>query len=1302
MKSIKMNRLLFFILFSVLFLFTCKSSTKSEPLIEDYFILAENTKQITDDDFSNNFVSFLDDTSIITFKKALDDIYSFSPGEIIISTKGEGLLKKVDIVQEDGDQTILHVSDATIEEAFKECHAEFNQNLAPLLQKGPYDLADGVRIVPKAGSLLNPDPAITFTIDIVLYDFDSDKDNDEIKLVGNLSLDGSISGILDIDNFNINELYLEWNLHQHLDLNLEIPLGAIQNGMDDEFKKSLGSIPFGTFTLGALPITISPVLELKAGLSFTIQSLLTTGIVEDFESTTILHYTGNNQWDVDFDCTPSLDFNVPTVETSVEAEAYIKADLLFKVYQSLSPYVYAKLFDKFEANVAETPWWKLYAGFDSGVGIKLKIWSATLFDFSKDLYGHEWLIAQANDSQDNINILSPTSTTIWYFDEDEVSIAWSKGETTGNVKIELFKGDDYNQIITSSTDNDGNYTWDVPSSMVIGNDYKVKITALNDPTKYDYSPKFEIKSPYSNLPPYCPNSPYPINYSDEQSIHTTLSWECSDPDGDPLRFDVYFGQSENPPKVNSNQNNYDYYPGPLNYNTEYFWKVVAKDDNGESITCYDWNFTTGGESDNGFVWCYVNPSNYGYTFGENADTLHIVYPYEIMQYEVTNAQYTAFLNNAYENGSITVSANTIWVDGYYEGDEQWGAGNYHLYKIRGDNSRISFNGNYFYCQNNYEKHPVVNVTYFGAYAFTDFYGIALPTEYEWEKAARGHHGLNYPWGNSINGNYANFVNSGDPWDNGTTPIGYYDGIDGMNNNASPYHCYDMAGNVDEWCSSFYHYSDAHYVSRGGSWNSDPEFLKTYVRQRSGPEWPSKSIGFRCVKGTPTGNQVPLEPFNPQPPDNSNNQPIDIDISWECSDPNGDPLTFDIYFGTDPNPSLVATGVSTFNFDPGELVGDNTYYWKIIVYDGNGGITISPIWSFTTIYIPNNIPIEPFNPFPEDNSTGNSINVDLGWECSDPDGDPLTYDIYFGTTNTPPLVASNVSITSYDPGTLNEYTGYYWRIYARDNKGGLHAGPTWNFSTGASSGTNNFEWIDVQAGPFTFGRYDEQRSIDYDYQIMKYEVTKKQFAIFLTEALQQGLMDGNLNGYYTGDDHFPPGDYAYYSERTDTYSPYCIHHIRYDIQNQLFYVEEGYENYPVVMMTYMGAHAFANYYGFSIPNEEEWEKAARNNTGGDYPWGDELPTCDQANTEGCYEDIVIEVGLTTGISPYGVYDMAGNAKEFVDEFDEHVAQNRGRRTKGGSCDDSASGAPIDYVMSWNFHLSKADEGDPQTGFRCVKY
>jgi C1A family cysteine protease len=96
---------------------------------------------------------------------------------------------------------------------------------------------------------------------------------------------------------------------------------------------------------------------------------------------------------------------------------------------------------------------------------------------------------------------------------------------------------------------------------------------------------------------------------------------------------------------------------------------------------------------------------------------------------------------------------------------------------------------------------------------------------------------------------------------------------------------------------------------------------------------------------------------------------------------------------------------------------------------------------------NNPPNSPSSPSPSNHATGVSIDADLSWIGGDPDaGDTVTYDVYFGTSSTPPLVSNDQSGTAYDPGTLANNTTYYWQIVATDNHAGLTTGPVWDFTT----------------------------------------------------------------------------------------------------------------------------------------------------------------------------------------------------------------------------------------------------------------
>lgn len=95
---------------------------------------------------------------------------------------------------------------------------------------------------------------------------------------------------------------------------------------------------------------------------------------------------------------------------------------------------------------------------------------------------------------------------------------------------------------------------------------------------------------------------------------------------------------------------------------------------------------------------------------------------------------------------------------------------------------------------------------------------------------------------------------------------------------------------------------------------------------------------------------------------------------------------------------------------------------------------------------NHVPNQPDNPSPANGETNVDINPTLRWQSSDPDGDTLTYDVYFGTTTNPPLVASDLPVASYNPGTLEYGTTYYWKVVAKDAYGGIAVSSLWHFTT----------------------------------------------------------------------------------------------------------------------------------------------------------------------------------------------------------------------------------------------------------------
>jgi len=188
------------------------------------------------------------------------------------------------------------------------------------------------------------------------------------------------------------------------------------------------------------------------------------------------------------------------------------------------------------------------------------------------------------------------------------------------------------------------------------------------------------------------------------------------------------------------------------------------------------------------------------------------------------------------------------------------------------------------------------------------------------------------------------------------------------------------------------------------------------------------------------------PYDPNPENGATDVSVYTNLSWTGGDLNPeDTVTYDVYFGNISSPSQVASNQSETYYDPGELENSTTYYWKVVAWDDLGASAEGAIWSFTTEA--NSPPYTPFNPDPEDGTIDVDINTDISWTGGDPNPeDIVTYDVYFGTTSSPPQVVWEQTGTSYDPGTMNYNTQYYWKIVAWDNQNASAEGPIWSFTT----------------------------------------------------------------------------------------------------------------------------------------------------------------------------------------------------------------------------------------------------------------
>jgi serine/threonine-protein kinase len=165
----------------------------------------------------------------------------------------------------------------------------------------------------------------------------------------------------------------------------------------------------------------------------------------------------------------------------------------------------------------------------------------------------------------------------------------------------------------------------------------------------------------------------------------------------------------------------------------------------------------------------------------------------------------------------------------------------------------SWTRNSYYGNSQYDNYPVINVTWENATQYCSFANKRLPTEAQWEKAARGTDGSIYPWADLFD---VNKLNSSEGGKGDTTPVGSYP------SGASPYGAMDMAGNVWEWIADGYDsgcYKNSQMqnpigppggqfrVVRGGSWRHYHGLVRAASRYGAPPGYSYDSVGFRCVE-----------------------------------------------------------------------------------------------------------------------------------------------------------------------------------------------------------------------------------------------------------------------------------------------------------------------------------------------------------------------------------------------------------------------------------------------------------------------
>lgn len=266
-----------------------------------------------------------------------------------------------------------------------------------------------------------------------------------------------------------------------------------------------------------------------------------------------------------------------------------------------------------------------------------------------------------------------------------------------------------------------------------------------------------------------------------------------------------------------------------------------------------------------------------------------------------------------------------------------------------------------------------------------------------------------------------------------------------------------------------------------------------------------------------------------------------------------------------------------------------------------------------------------------------------------------------------------------------------------------------------TGIDPDSWALVRAGEFLSGQRGVPTLIDYDYEMMVTNVTVGQYAAYLTDAVPSGKVtrEGEaILGFYPGDTFHSVKHEKEIAAGNWLHIQLDDPSVRLKWDGARFVASPGYENHPMTMVTWFGAKAYCDFYGWRLPNALEWEKAARGTDDRPFPWGKEM-TREHANfyaSRDPFENMssfgsrTSPVGFYNGkqydgfqtvsnASPYGIYDLAGNVWEWTG--DVYSGQHY-RYMRSGSKDT--------YEMDlrvWVTNNATPTYSSPGVGFRCVR-
>lgn len=618
---------------------SCSKKDDDNNPDDDEVSISEDAEMIQPTDWDNTIRDIDTNDYTFTFSDEIQNTNDIEEGNVIVSTKDQGYLRRITNARAEGGEVIVETEFVSLNEVIENGGFSMDTMLTQNKIKRVEYYRKGVKV--DTSHVKSPEEQ---DLD---YDIDTYLDpGNKVHLTGNFSLVPTIGMELDIQWFSLQYLDFNAGVEEQLDLKAEIDLIDVENAHE----VTLARVYFNSIVvqIGPLPVVITPTIDVNTGIEYGINSAVITEATQQLNYDMGILYE-NSSWDTYSELNTSFSYAPPQLEASAHAKVYLKPELQLMIYGTVSPKLYGELYDSTSADINATPWWELYAGGEFGAGIEVSILSNEIAneEFPFNGMSYEELVVDAGSvenqppeipsiesPQNNAQDQSTSSTLNWNCeDPDSDPLTYDVYFGQSDAPSLVAEGLENTEYEFNSLDYNTTYYWQVKAHDDHGNTSESPVW------------NFTTQEESANEPPASPELLSPDNTATNLTRIITMGWSCTDPENDPLTYDVYLGQSENNLSiVESNYEQTSYTTPQLDANTTYYWKIVASDNHTNTSESDIYSFTT--ESGNGTI-TYTDPRD-----GQTYETVEIgnqVWFAENLNYETDNSWW---YNNDAENGDF--------------------------------------------------------------------------------------------------------------------------------------------------------------------------------------------------------------------------------------------------------------------------------------------------------------------------------------------------------------------------------------------------------------------------------------------------------------------------------------------------------------------------------------------------------------------------------------------------------------------------------------------------------------------------